>query len=109
MFITGANTEEIDQTPKGIFSRDFKSSDRVSVEFIHNVHPYDLDMSFVVKMDQFDAATMAADVRLLKGDYEDSFVGALLPIGEERKSAKLFRLINIDMGKEYMYSKSAYN
>ena len=51
-------------------------------------------MSFVVKMDQFDAATMADDVRLFRAeDYEDSFFGALFPIAEERKPAKLFKLI----------------
>ena len=104
MLITGANTETIDQTPKEIFGRDFKSSDRVSIELIHNVHPYDVDMSFVVKMDQNDAATMVVDVRLYRAvDYEDIFIGTLFPQGEERKPVKLFRLLTQDMKRKFMY------
>ena len=105
MLITGANTETIDQTPKEIFGRDFKSSDRVSIELIHNVHPYDVDMSFVVKMDQNDAATMVVDVRLYRAEvYSDCFIGTLFPLGEERKPVKLFRLLTQDMKKKFMYS-----
>ena len=109
VFITGANTKEIDQTPFKIFGRKFRSSDRVSVELLHNVHPYDLDMSFVIKMDQNDAASMAVDMRLNKTEnYDDCLYGAMYPIGEEREAVKLFKLITQNMKQWTLYDKCFY-
>ena len=51
-------------------------------------------MGFVVKTDENDAASIADDLRLIKTeDFADCLIAILFPIGEDRVTCKLFRML----------------
>ena len=92
--ITGGNTKDIDTSVRPIFSRNFKSSDRVVFDFHNNFHPYDICWSSSTTMDQFDAASVAVDLQTVKTKcFSNCLIGLLFPIGEERTSCKIFKIL----------------
>jgi len=66
-------------------------------------------MGFVVKTDENDAASIATDLRLIKTrDFADCLIAILFPIGEDRVTCKLFRMLVTNNMKENRLYEKAY-